>query len=60
MDATDEREDNLEDNIPMEGYNDAEEGQEESMDEPKGSAGKFDRLLGESSRKFKLSGMFKD
>ena len=60
MDATDEREDNLEDNIPTEGYNDAEEGQEESMDEPKGSAGKFDRLLGESSRKFKLSGMFKD
>lgn len=60
MDATDEREDNLEDNIPMEEYNDTEEGQEESVDEPKGSAGKFDRLLGESSRKFKLSGMFKD
>ena len=60
MDATDERDDNWEDNIPVDGYNDGEAGQDEPVDESKGPSGKYDRLLGESSRKFKLSGMFKD
>ncbi len=32
----------------------------EPLDETAGNTGKFDKLLGEDSRKFKLSGMFKD
>ena len=37
-----------------------EENQEEIMDEEASGDGKFSRLLGSDSRKFKLSGMFKD
>ena len=36
------------------------EGQEEELGEDAVASGKFDRLLGSDSRKFKLSGMFRD
>ena len=38
----------------------SEEGMEEEMVDESPSTGKYDRLLGEDSRKFKLSGMFKE
>ena len=34
--------------------------QEEPIEEGAAQSGKFDRLLGSDSRKYKLSGMFKD
>ena len=36
------------------------EGQEEELSEDAVASGKFEKLLGSDSRKFKLSGMFKD
>ena len=47
--------------LPEEGLNEETENQEISEDKTvETTPGKFDRLLGEHSRKFKLSGMFKD
>ena len=47
--------------LPEEGLNE-ESGNQEVSEETtvETTPGKFDRLLGEHSRKFKLSGMFKD
>ena len=48
--------------LPIEDVELPEEGQNETEDEAvvEMAPGKFDKLLGENSRKFKLSGMFKD
>ena len=48
--------------LPIEDAELPEEGQNETEDEAvvEMTPGKFDKLLGENSRKFKLSGMFKD
>ena len=47
--------------LPEEGMNEETENQEISEEKTvETTPGKFDRLLGEHSRKFKLSGMFKD
>ena len=47
--------------LPEEGMNEESENQEVSEEKTvETTPGKFDRLLGEHSRKFKLSGMFKD
>ena len=48
--------------LPIEDIELPEEGQNETEDEAmvEMAPGKFDKLLGENSRKFKLSGMFKD
>ena len=47
--------------LPEEGLNEETENQENTEEATVETApGKFDRLLGEHSRKFKLSGMFKD
>ena len=48
--------------LPIEDAELPEEGQNETEDEAvvEMAPGKFDKLLGENSRKFKLSGMFKD
>ena len=48
--------------LPIEDIELPEEGQNETEDEAvvEMAPGKFDKLLGEHSRKFKLSGMFKD
>ena len=47
--------------LPEEGLNEEAENQEISEETTvEATPGKFDRLLGENSRKFKLSGMFKD
>ena len=47
--------------LPEEGLNEETENQEISEEKTvETTPGKFDRLLGEHSRKFKLSGMFKD
>ena len=47
--------------LPEEGMNEETENQEVSEEKTvETTPGKFDRLLGEHSRKFKLSGMFKD
>ena len=47
--------------LPEEGLNEETENQEITEEATVETApGKFDRLLGEHSRKFKLSGMFKD
>ena len=44
--------------IPEEGLNETEETDQEQVADV--APGKFDKLLGENSRKFKLSGMFKE
>ena len=47
--------------LPEEGLNDTDNNQEISEEQTVETApGKFDKLLGEHSRKFKLTGMFKD
>ena len=46
--------------LPGEDIEGAEDGQEMEETQVVGTPGKFDKLLGENSRKFKLSGMFKD
>ena len=48
------------DDIQEEQPQDQEENQEELLDGDAQSTGKFTRLLGSDSRKYKLSGMFKD
>ncbi|MCM1503305.1 MAG: DNA gyrase/topoisomerase IV subunit A [Bacteroidales bacterium] len=50
------------DGIDEEGINEAPIEEDAPVDETQlpATSGKYDRLLGESSRKFKLSGMFKD
>ena len=46
--------------IPMEEGQDNSEQEEQELEATAAATGKFDRLLGEDSRKFKLSGMFKE
>ena len=47
--------------LPEEGLNEMEGNMEQPEEQAvESTPGKFDKLLGEHSRKFKLSGMFKD
>lgn len=49
------------DDIPQEGMEDQEDMNELPIDESEGSTSeKFDRLIGENGKKFKLSGMFRE